>query len=200
MIFTPELLLLLLAFSKSDNFETDELCLKIKNGDRDAFRFFFEKQNQPLYRFLVSRGVDGSVAEDLVQKAFLIIWEKRNGIDPGKSLKAYLFQIAYSRMLNHIRDHKKFYTGDDIPEKGTTKTPVDELENHQLKVAIDKAVAAMPDKRRMVFEFCFLKDFTYRETAKEMDVSVKTVENHMALALKDMRRSLKMFREKKNTN
>jgi len=200
VIFTPELILLLLAFSKSDEFEGDELCLKIKNGDQDAFKKFFETHNQPLYRFLVSRGVDGPVAEDLVQKAFLMIWEKRNGIDPEKSLKAYLFQIAYSRMLNHIRDHKKFDDGRDIPDRESSRTPEDDLENHQLKTAIDKAVAAMPDKRRMVFEFCFLKDFTYRETAEAMDVSVKTVENHMALALKDMRNSLKMFREKNNSD
>jgi RNA polymerase sigma-70 factor, ECF subfamily len=198
VIITPELILLVLAFSKSDEFEGGELSQKIKNGDQEAFKLFFEKHNQPLYRFLVSRGVDGPVAEDLVQKAFLIIWEKRNGINPEKSLKAYLFQIAYSRMLNHIRDHKKFYDGDDIPDQTNSTTPEDDLENHQLKMAIDRAVAAMPDKRRMVFEFCFLKDFTYRETAEAMDVSVKTVENHMALALKDMRHSLKMYRENNN--
>jgi len=198
VLFTPELLLFLFAFSNSEKYDKSELFLKIKNGDRNAFRIFFEKHNQSLYRFLISRGVDDSTAEELVQKTFVMIWEKRDGIDPEKSLRAYLFQIAYSRMLNHIRNNKKFHDSKNIPDEGNHPTPADDLQNKQLKIAIDKAIAAMPPKRRMVFEFCFLKDFTYKETAGAMNISVKTVENHMALALKDMRRSLRIFREEEN--
>jgi RNA polymerase sigma-70 factor (ECF subfamily) len=46
------------------------------------------------------RGVAKEAAEDLIQKAFIYIWENRTSIDEDKSLRAYLFKIAYSRMLN----------------------------------------------------------------------------------------------------
>ncbi|MGF1669096.1 MAG: RNA polymerase sigma factor [Balneolaceae bacterium] len=194
-MFSAEGLLLILALSKSDGFEENELYLRIRKGDHQAFKMFYNRHSLSLYRFIVSRGMDEADAQDLVQKAFVLVWEKRDGIDPAKSLRAYLFQIAYTRMLNHFRDNKKFDDSEEIPVGIDEKTPAENLENKLLKKAIDKAIQAMPEKRRMVFEFCFLKDFTYRETAEVMNVSVKTVENHMALALKDMRKSLKRFHE-----
>jgi RNA polymerase sigma-70 factor (ECF subfamily) len=45
----------------------------------------------------------------------------------------------------------------------------------------------MPEKPGLVFESCFMEQNTYKETAEAMDVSVKTVENHMTLAFKDLR-------------
>ena len=48
----------------------------------------------------------------------------------------------------------------------------------------------MPEKRGMVFDLCFMQEFTYKETADALNVSPKTVENHMALAFKDLRTRL----------
>jgi RNA polymerase sigma-70 factor, ECF subfamily len=45
----------------------------------------------------------------------------------------------------------------------------------------------LPDKRREVFELCYLQEFSYREAAEALDISPKTVENHMGMALKDLR-------------
>ena len=196
MIVTVEWLLLVFALSSPGKPDDSELYHAIKKGDQHAFKTFFNKHNKEIFRFLISRGVDAHVAEELVQKAFVIIWEKRSDIDPEKSLRAYLFQTAYTRMLNQIRNQKKFMDG-ELPDKQTgDKTPDKILENEQLKHAIDRAVKKLPEKRRMVFEFCYLKDFTYKDTAEVMDISVKTVENHMALALKELRQYLKTFQKK----
>ena len=48
----------------------------------------------------------------------------------------------------------------------------------------------MPEKRQQVFRLCFIQEFTYKEAAEFMEVSAKTIENHMSLALKDLRKSL----------
>jgi len=196
LMITVEWLLLIFALSSSAKPDDSGLYHAIKKGDQNAFKTFFNKHNKEIFRFLVSRGVDPHVAEELVQKAFVIIWEKRSEIDPGKSLRAYLFQTAYTRMLNHIRDQKKFQERDVQDKDAGNRAPDEILENEQLKIAIDRAVQKLPEKRRMVFEFCFLKDFTYKDTADVMDISVKTVENHMALALKELRQTLNEFQKK----
>jgi RNA polymerase sigma-70 factor, ECF subfamily len=186
-----ELLLLFFAFSKNSSLDDNQLSIKIRNGNQKAFKEFFDTHYPALYRFMRSRGMSHDEAEDLVQKAFVMIWEKRSGIDENKSLRAYLFQIAYSRMLNHIEYHSKFKDEDPPANDISEKNPEKDIDYTELLFEIKKIISGMPEKRAMVFELCFMKQFTYKETADAMNVSPKTVENHMALAFKDMRTALK---------
>lgn len=188
-----QVVLLAVAGGSSAELDDKRLSRQIKNSNHKAFKAFFEGHHDTLYHFLLSKGIDKESALDLIQKAFIYIWENRNHIDESKSLRAYLFRIAYTRMLNHIRDRSKFSDSDEIPVSEVTVNPEDYIQQRQLNQAIERAVKAMPEKRKMVFEFCFMQEFTYRETAQVLDVSVKTIENHMGLALKDIRNALQVF-------
>ena len=193
MLFT-EVILLLLAFAGKDgSLDGKELSVEIRNGNHHAFRAFYDKHYPGLYRFMVSRGMSHDEAADLVQNAFVMIWERRSDIDENKSLRAFLFQIAYSRMLNHITYQSKF-SGDVLSDVQTGETGETDSEKNvyydELLSNVRKVIAVMPEKRAMVFEFCFMKQFTYKETAEALDVSQKTVENHMALAFRDLRSEL----------
>ena len=127
MPLSAEFLLLLLAFAKYNGISPEELSIAIRKGDHDAFKTFYEEHYDGLYRFMVSRGMSHAEAEDLVQKAFVMIWEKRDGIDESKSLRAYLFQIAYSRMLNHV-DYQSKFNDDDPPDEDLTPcTPLNRM-------------------------------------------------------------------------
>ena len=55
------------------------------------------------------------------------------------------------------------------------------------------AVEALPERRRAVFELCFLQELTYRETAETLGISIKTVENQMGHALKTIRKAMKGY-------
>lgn len=170
------------------------LSKRIKAGNHEAFKRFFDAHFDGLLRFLISRNMPLDAAKDLVQQAFIYIWEHRDNIDPGKSLRAYIFKIAYTRMLNYHRDNQKFNNDETIPEREIGLTPEDISRSRDLEDAIDRAVDAMPKKRGMVFRLCFIQDFTYKEAAQVLDVSRKTVENHMGLAFKDIRKSLAKFK------
>ena len=187
-------LLLALALSNLSDEERAELARSIKNGDHKAFKTFYDIHHEALFRYLMSKGITAETAKDLIQKAFIYIWEQRNQIDPSKSLQAYLFRIGYTRMLNHIRDHSKFDDSEEMPVMKSVKNPEDDALADELNTAINKAINNMPEKRGLVFEMCFIQEFTYRETADALDISKKTVENHMGLALKDIREALKKFK------
>ncbi len=187
-------LLILLALRGDASTENAELLARIKSGDHDAFKQFFESHHTFLYHFLLKKGMSAQQAEDLVQQAFILIWEKRNEIDPHKSLRAYLFRIAYTRMLNLIRDHSKFDDHKDTSTTYSSHSADSNLENRELAEAIETAIQSMPDKRQSVFRLCFIQGFTYKDAAEVLAVSTKTVENHMGLALKDLRNKLTAFR------
>jgi len=192
-----ELLILLLAASTGNESAQRDIARKIKNGNQTAFKAFFDQHYDSLFRFLLSHNVAKEVAEDLIQNAFMYIWDNRNKIDPDKSLRAYLFQIGYTRLLNHFRDNKKFDTSEAVPQQSSELTPEDAMRGSQLKTAINKAISQMPKKRKAVFRLCFVEELTYREAAETLGITRKTVENHMGLAFKDIRASLSHFRPEK---
>lgn len=189
-------LLFLLAVKGIQDQDDPEMLLAIKRGDHSAFKTFFEKHHSYLYHFLLKKGLSDQQAEDLVQQAFVIIWEKRSSIDETKSLKAYLFRIAYTRMLNVFRDTAKFeeVKNLDHQEAESENTSEKEVEAKELGNAIEASIASMPEKRQAVFRLCFIQEFTYKEAAEFLEVSIKTIENHMGLALKDLRGKLERFR------
>lgn len=194
MNFLVFYLLILLALRDSSHQDDPELLLAIKSGDHSAFKSFFEKHHSFLYHFLLKKGMSEQQAEDLVQQAFILIWEKRTEINPEKSLRAYLFRIAYTRMLNVIRDHSKFDDNADSFEKEGGNEADANIHSTELANAIETAIQSMPEKRQAVFRLCFIQEFTYKDAAEVLEVSVKTIENHMGLALKDLRGKLVGFR------
>lgn len=184
------LLLILGASLDSESNET-EIYLKIKKGDQKAFKKFFDAHHGELFRYLRQRGVAKEAAEDLIQKAFIYIWENRSKIEEQKSLRAYLFRIAYTRMLNLFRDNEKYKRDQELQEMSSPEFETDQgIHQQELNNAIEKAISAMPEKRQHVFRLCFLEELTYKDAAQTLEVSVKTIENHMGLALKDLRASL----------
>jgi RNA polymerase sigma-70 factor (ECF subfamily) len=184
-------LILVLALSQDDTPDSTLLARRIKNGDREAFRVFFDRHHGRLFGYLCSRGIDADAAEDLVQTAFLYIWEHRAEINPDQSLRAYLFRIGYTRALNHLRDSSRTTTDSEVERiAGRENSPERNAINAELRERIDAAIADLPERRRAVFELCFLQDCTYREAAEALDVTIKTVESHMRLALRDLREAL----------
>ena len=198
---TPDFILLYLAVSGSTGLNDRDLARRIRNGDLEAFRQFFEEHKAILTGFLRKRQVPDDVAGDIIQNAFITIWERRSEIDENKSLRAYLFRISYTRALNHFRDTAKFSGSnlhDDSPllhiPKSDQAGPEQQADHAIIRNALDRIIAGMPEKRRAVFELCFIQELTYREAAEVLDVSIKTVENHMALALKTVREGMEKFR------
>lgn len=183
-------IIIVLASAEFDSGKDRELYERIKNSDKKAFRTFFEQHHRELYYFLLKKKVAPSQADDLIQQAFVYIWENREKIDETRSLRAYLYRIAYTRMLNLFRDSDKYDQNADLPDQESGSDPEQLMENEELRQIIEKAISAMPEKRQNVFRLCFLQQFTYKEASEFLEVSEKTIENHMGFALKDLRSAL----------
>lgn len=194
MILTADTLLYLVLFALASASDRADLYKAIQDGDQDAFKDFFDNHYDNIFLYLLNRGMNQQEAEDLTQKAFVYIWENRDNINPDLSLKSYLYRIAYTRMLNHFKQSKETEV---LPEQLPLEhaNPEENAEYEELQSALKKAIKKMPERRRAVFEHCFIQELSYRETAEILSISRKTVENHMAHAYKDVRESLKIFKK-----
>ena len=163
--------------------------------DDQQFERLFKMHFKALTLFAQQFVADLDTAQDLCQKVFISLWEKRSQIDLNQSIKSYLYTAVRNRCLNHIRDHQKFRStvldldcaNFDILEMQPFDTP------HELKQKIDLALQSLPEKCRQVFEMSRLQQLKYREIAEELNISQKTVEAHMRKALQTLRTHLKDY-------
>lgn len=188
---STSLLILLVFFAFAQIVANQEIAKAIREGDKDAFKRFFDLHHSALIRYLKSLKCDKDLAEDLVQNAFLYIWEHRASISLTKSLKAYLFKIAYSKWLNTSQRLAKQDSFDQSHEAHfPAEQTEDQIHHNELQAMVLTLLNGLPEKRQQVFRFCFLEEFSYKETAEIMGISVNTVENHMQKAFSDMRQGL----------
>ena len=132
-------------------------------------------------------------SRELVQESFLQLWEKRDTIEPDKSVRAYLYTSVHNRCLNHLRNNNKF-SAELLEIENVNTTSVAEthhkIETNELQSRINAAIDKMPEKCREIFVLNRFENLKYNEIAQKLSLSVKTVEAQMSKALQIMRTHL----------
>ncbi|MDR0698796.1 MAG: RNA polymerase sigma-70 factor [Tannerella sp.] len=174
--------------------DEQNLIALLNKGDRDSFKKLFERYYSPLCEY-ASRYVPDADAEELVQEYMIYLWEKRETLVIEVSLKAYLFAAVKYRCLNAIKQrlyreriHNMLYE----KMKDRIDDPNYYLAN-ELAVMIRKAVDELPESYREVFVRSRFGISTNANIAKELGISVKTVEYRITQTLKILRIKLKDY-------
>lgn len=158
--------------------------------DEITFEQLFRSHFKGLTWFAVRYVKDIETAKEIVQDAFINLWEKRESIDLSKSVKSYLTSSVYNKSLNHIRDNKKFdrdiLTFENLSSE-TSYEQTDRLVTTELDNKIKDAIEELPEKCREVFIMSRFQNLKYQEIADKLQISVKTVEAQMSKALQHMR-------------
>ena len=133
---------------------------------------------------------DFETAKELVQDAFITLWEKRESIDTNRPVKSYLTTIIFNRCQNYLRDNRKFNS--DILEienllEFSENVASDFLVEAELAGAIKAAIDELPEKCREIFLMNRYENLKYHEIADRLQLSQKTVEAQMSKALQHMR-------------
>ncbi|MEL7587813.1 MAG: RNA polymerase sigma-70 factor [Prolixibacteraceae bacterium] len=164
---------------------------RMVNGDKEAFRFFFEKYYDDLCNLINFYLHDPVIAEEIAQDIFVYFWEKKENIEIGSSVKSYLLKASKNKSLNHLRDEKTQLNIHDklgkITENGFDEISEVGMDAGYLQELIRNAVNCLPPKCREVFILAKGKELSYKEIAEQLGISVKTVENQMGKALKLLR-------------
>ena len=172
--------------------EDRELLGRLRQGDEAAYEAIFRQWYAPLVATTTVLLRDRGPAEEVVQDVLLELWRRRDSITFETSLRAYLFQAARNRGLNYLRRQRVEARGEaTIAAAMPTPEPADsEARESELNVAIQSAIAGLPDRCREVFELSRIQGLKYSEIATELGISVKTVEAQMGKALRVMREKL----------
>lgn len=134
---------------------------------------------------------DEIISEDIVQNIFLRLIEDRKEL-VLEYPQAYLKRIAINSAIDHIRKSSTVkWVEDDLEHFSHIKVEPDESsENESLLIQINKAIDELPEKCRLVFILKRKEGLTNKEIAEELNISIKTVENHITIAFRYLRDKL----------
>jgi RNA polymerase sigma-70 factor (ECF subfamily) len=151
-------------------------------------------KNLHAYAFTILR--DEATAEEMVQQVFFKLWERAENFSFSGSLASYLYRAVHNESLNHIK-HEKVKASHRLHVvyrmKNQTENAHGRLVNKELENKLSEALNELPEQCRTVFQLSRFEDLKYREIADKLNISVKTVENHMGKALKLLRIKLAGF-------
>lgn len=173
---------------------------KVKRKDIKTYKKLFFKFHGRLVLFANKFTGDLQVSQDLVQDAFLKLWEKQNREVTIVSPKAYLFQAVRNSCLNHQRHLKiKYSVEEELANKINSieksvyfenDDPLHSLLELELNEKIEETIKTMPEKCQTVYKMSrqdFLKN---KQIANKLGISVKMVEKHISKALQILRSGL----------
>ena len=178
------------------NSRLEELAQALSNSDPKAWEELYLLLYDPLSRFIarIIRAEDH--AHDITQEVFISIWESTDKMDAVKNLKAYLFGVARNHALKYIRERSKesgISSLSDIPLPALHDFAPDEFFTaDEMKVLVAITLERMPRQRRKVFEMNRTEGLTVDEIAKKLNISRRTVQNHIYSVTKELKEMLIM--------
>lgn len=136
-------------------------------------------------------------ADEIVNDVFMSIWEKQELLILDDSLKNYLFTSVKNRCLNHIKKARLPFA--EMPDEFVAVSPAHAadkiLEGKETQNRITQLIEQLPTKCKQVFLLSRMFDLSYKEIAEIMDISTKTVENQIGIALKFLKEHMGHLRQ-----
>ncbi|GAA4323368.1 RNA polymerase sigma-70 factor [Mucilaginibacter gynuensis] len=159
--------------------------------EKKAFTEFYARHFQT-YTLLAFQYVkDTDVAEDIVQDVFIKFWEAPFNMDNPQAIKSYFGKIVINNSLNYLKREKNIQRHhDQIGQEITEQDAYAKLHETELKVILYKEIELLPEQCKRVFKMNRFEGLKYREIAEMLNISERTVENHISNALKTLRKRL----------
>lgn len=169
----------------SDN----DLLYRIQQGDKHAFEQLFTAHYSLLCSYAHTFVSDVDAAQDVVQDVLFHLWEIKEQMPTHIPVRALLFKSVQNKCLNQIK-HKKIeekYADSVLAQTHSTAYEQHVAEPNELHDALRKAIDLLPPERKKVFVMHRYDEFSYKEIAGQLGISVKTVENQIGKALQFLR-------------
>lgn len=185
------------------------LVARVRAGDVGAYEALYLAYHEPLWRFAYRYVRSAAVAEELVQEVFFTLWRNRDTWEVTGSVRAWLYGAVRNQALNHVR-HERLAARvaerqrgpgaagappeEDAPDAGAgalamAAPPPDAhalTEAHDLEAAVVRAIAALPERRRVVMALRWRHDLTPQEIARVLGTTPEVVRVLLSRARREL--------------
>ncbi len=171
------------------------LKMQIAKGNESAFRELFDLFFPLITQFVFSLIKSKDAATDITDDIFIRLWNKRTEIEKIENLKVYLYKAAKNASLNYISRsagrnvHEPF---DDISvQLKDESNPEQMMITAEMARKIIEAVNSLPPRCKIIFKLVREDGLKYKEVAEILNLSAKTVDAQMVIAVSRIREAMK---------
>ena len=175
--------------------DLDDIVGRLNKGDKKAFGMLFLMYAEKIAKFSRSFYTDNSDAEEIVQEVFLKIWIKRKEIKDPKTFNAYIYTIAKNLIYNNLKRkvyRTRYYSYLKASHSYHANLVEESFKFNELENTIRQVIEELPVKRKEIFLLSRNEGLSNKEIAQKLNISLRTVETHIYLALKHIKRVLKL--------
>ncbi len=178
------------------NLKDQYTLMRLREGDLAAFESLFHRYHPGMCSYAESLTHKCEVAEEIVQDVFYNVWKNRKEFRITSSWQSYLYRAVFNNSMMYLRKMKREMPLDEVKTGhllSDREDPSSEYDLQEINGIIIKTLEEMPERTRMIFSMNRFEGMKYKEIARKLSVSVKTVEANMGKALKTLRSSLEQY-------
>lgn len=194
----------MIAYPENNNDNTiQELQYQIcRYEDQSAYKSLFFLLFPSLQNFAYSIIRSRTLAEEVASDVLLEVWVRRQKLKEISNLKMYLFvsvKNASMAKLKQENKHSRFSIEDlEVEFISDYSSPEQVAELHQLEIEVARAVKELPPSCKIIYKLAKEDRLKYKEIAELLDLSVKTIDHQLSIALKRIAQAIKKHTSKKN--
>lgn len=174
-------------------YSSDEDILQgIKAGDKRALTVLYNMYWKVLYISSYNLLKNKEVCEEIIQDVFIDLWNKKKELEIKVSLKSYLYACVRYKVFAEFRKNKiiRVELFEELDKRLQYTTPETKMMHDELEIQIQLIVSSLPEKCKKVYQLSRNEQLSHKEIAERLDISIKTVENHITNALRVLRTSM----------
>tara|TARA_R110000772_G_scaffold17707_1_gene49274 strand:+ start:289 stop:798 length:510 start_codon:yes stop_codon:yes gene_type:complete len=158
--------------------------------NENTFNQLYEAHGKPVWRFIYFKCGDAAQADDLVQDAFIKLWQNCAKVTRDKA-KSFLYTVCNNAFLNEVA-HKKVVLkyAKAQPDKTNYQSPEFLMEENQFQDKLKNSIENLSEAQRTAFLLNRIEGKKYAEIAEMLQISVKAVEKRMSQALATLRKEI----------
>lgn len=183
-----------------------ELMLRVKEGDRDAFRQLIERHQRAVVNFCYRSVGDSWEAEDVAQKVFLQVYKSAARYQPTAKFTTWLFTIVRNTTLNEVRRRQRHEAqsmdqlredseesmGQQFADARAT-SPAEEMQKQELHAKIQEAIQSLPENQRTAIALLRYEEMSYEEIAEVLGCSVSAIKSLIHRARETLKENLHAY-------
>ena len=169
-----------------------QLIQQIAQRDREAFRQLYDRTSSLVFSLMMRMVKVRSDAEDLLQEVFVQIWRQASNYNAERgSPESWIVNIARSRAIDKIRAirrmERSFVLTDDPARAESSDNVEISAAKSETRMAMQSALASLPDAQRKVLELAYFDGLTQNEIAERLAEPSGTIKTRMRSGLQRLR-------------
>jgi RNA polymerase sigma-70 factor, ECF subfamily len=177
--------------------EDEQIVVRVRNGEVDLFELLMRRHNQRLYRTCMAILRDDSLAEEVVQDAYVRAYQHLDQFEGRARFSTWLTRIAVHEALGRLRGARRLEELDAMPDVtkdaiavSSTPGPEEQLAGRELSALLESSLQRLPEPYRIVFMLREVEEATTQEVAQILDISEENVKTRLHRARALLRKSL----------